>query len=182
MYRSMEEETFSLGLTTGPKTLRFAHFSVKEFLVSLRILHPMRPSSFFAICQPDTHRFATVCLISAIEISTPTSEQFPLIRYAAEYWSMHLTATTSEIREILEYNLAIKLFDSPFDTRMSGWLSLYNPDGQYKRGFLSPLYYSSFLGLAHVTKLLTYILRPPINGLARAFTVPAGNAKFRRGF
>src|SRR5271170_5221628 len=163
MYRNPEEENLSLVPTTHSETLRFAHFSVKEFLVSSRILHPTRPSAFFAICQPDAHRFATtVCLIyliSAIEISTPTSEHFPLIRYAAEYWYTHLTATTSKIREALEYNLVTKLFDSPSDVTISRWLSLHDPEyySPYYRNAVGPpgpLYYSSLLGLANIAEWL----------------------------
>src|SRR5204863_7840403 len=97
--------------------MRFAHFSVKEYLLSERILYPTRPSSFFAICEPDAQQFATmVCLIylvSAIQDPAATLQRCQLLQYTAEYWPRHLVATAGKPREILECNLAMQLFDSP---------------------------------------------------------------------
>jgi ankyrin repeat domain-containing protein 50 len=152
-YREADE------IASGEERLRFAHFSVKEFLVSSRILHSSRPSSFFAISESDVHCFATtaclIYLISAIETEIPTAKQFPFIQYAAEDWYRHLIVTTFEIREILEYNLAIKLFDFPTNTRNRRWLSLHNPDRRRSNNtFGEPLYYSSLLGIVKATAFL----------------------------
>jgi hypothetical protein len=145
----VDEETHE---ETAEETLRFAHFSVKEFLVSSRLSRSILPSSFFAIYEPDAHRFATiVCLIyviSAVETSAFTPKQFPLIQYAARYWYIHVTGTISEIRESLEYNLVIKLFDFP---RFRRWLSLYHLD---KNEFVPPLLSSALFGLVNVTTVL----------------------------
>src|SRR5947207_1909836 len=133
-------------------TIRFAHFSVKEYLISERIFYSTRTSSFFAICEADSQQFATmVCLIyllSAVQDLAAIHEQCRLLRYSAEYWPDHLAATSAETREMLERNYAMQLFEFPF--RTARWLAWHNPDSD-KRTLGSPLYFSSFLGLAHVT-------------------------------
>jgi ankyrin repeat protein len=81
--------------TRAQNRVRFAHFSIKEYLISERIR--CSKASHFAIVEQEAHiRIAESCLAyhlqcSETEIASPKSiEKYMLCEYAAEYWARHL--------------------------------------------------------------------------------------------
>ena len=149
---------FKLRFTTDNRQkLRFAHFSVKEYLVSSRILQPPRPSSFFAIAEREAHRISTtICLIYLISIPDIKSDINSFLKYSAEYWYRHVKEVTGKSRQELELGLGMKLFCSPSDTLIMRWLSIHDPQrrGFRSRSVGSPVYFSSLLGLINIATAL----------------------------
>ena len=143
--------------------LRFAHYSVKEYLVSTRILH--RESSIYAVSGGRGHHLvAQLSLIyllsfenmSPFEISV--LDRFPLLSYAAQFWHEHIHASANEGYQSAEPDLVVSLFNS---NSYNHWLTVNDPD-QPDMGFganvyaraSNRLYYSSLLGLFRMTRWL----------------------------
>ncbi len=82
--------------------IRLAHYSVKEYLASERILQG--PSSFFATLDTPAQVLITkTCLTYLLLFDKPDSlpretcfQEFPLLIYAAEYWHKHAQAANEE--------------------------------------------------------------------------------------
>ncbi|KAK3641344.1 hypothetical protein LTR56_011372 [Elasticomyces elasticus] len=153
--------------------LKLAHFSVKEYLESSRIL--ISEVREFHLHPAREHRFITQsCLVYLMHYSSSrwktSTEQdlmmFPLLRYAAETWPYHASLQTHESsdREVS--------FLCP-ETRRRDWLLVYDPDEYESKPFASsiefpgtedfeedpkntatPLYYASLLGLVTVARQL----------------------------
>ena len=149
---------------TSDTRVRLAHFSVKEFLESRRVLKS--GASQFYLERAIGHRsLAQSCLTYLRYYSlscekTLTSqdlETFPLLRYAAESWFYH-----SRLQCGGEVSREMSLLQ--LEQVRDDWLLVYDPDTPWKepfeekdeeRGPHSAVYYASFLGLlAVVTKLL----------------------------
>jgi len=78
-----------------PSTVRLAHFSVKEYLVSKRIQRNKAVAKY-AIQETSAHEsIAAVCLAYLLQFDQYDSltlgidEEFPLALYAANYWTQH---------------------------------------------------------------------------------------------
>lgn len=82
--------------------IKLAHYSVKEYLASERILQG--PSSFFATLDAPAQVLITkTCLTYLLLFDKPDSlprercyEEFPLLVYAAQYWHNHAQAANEE--------------------------------------------------------------------------------------
>jgi hypothetical protein len=143
------------------KTLRFSHFSVKEYLVSSRISEPLRPPSLFAIVEGEAHLIATtICVIYLIATPHIGFDANPFFRYSAEIWYQHFQHVPDKSRQQLELDVVTRLFLSPSD--IERWLSIHNPDSDVPSSGPSPLcgcsaspfYFSSRLGLEQITTAL----------------------------
>jgi len=86
--------------------LRFAHYSVQEYLVSERI------SSDFSVDKIEAHRVATkislTYLISFDNVPAPSGTEFPFFQYAARFWHDH--ALVLEDAQTPELDLVLRLF------------------------------------------------------------------------
>lgn len=104
------------------------------------------------------HRlFAEISLIYilwACRHSPATSSRYPLILYASRYWPYHYHLSVAEERQRIEYTLIMSLFDSTSGINMTDWLGVYNPDSRRPPSYAPAIYYSSLLGLVHITKWL----------------------------
>ena len=144
--------------------MRLAHFSVKEYLESERIL---RGQACTYHMQEDTeHRFiAQSCLIYLLhysESNAKTSSKqdlstFTLLEYAATSWFSH-----SSLQGLDQVGHELRFLCS--DESKNDWLSVHQPD----QGWCEPLendmeivheigsalYYASFVGLKAVIKQL----------------------------
>jgi hypothetical protein len=97
--------------------LRFAHYSVQEYLVSDRI-----PSKF-VVKEIEAHRLVTrMSLIYLISLPFPSQTDFPFLRYAAEFWPEH--AQVLEDVQNQELKLVLKAFEQ--DGNMKGRALLQN--------------------------------------------------------
>jgi hypothetical protein len=147
--------------------LRFAHYSVKEYLVSTRISSGVICS--FSISERPAHQLvARISLIYLLFFSKPKNpaqlermlKEFTFLEYAARHWHRHFhSASDVEETQIPEQYLAIKLFD-PTTSCLLNSHRVYDPDPPYRESshrnwtFPPPLYYSSLLGFVNVTEWL----------------------------
>ncbi|OQN98003.1 hypothetical protein B0A48_16308 [Cryoendolithus antarcticus] len=141
--------------------VRLAHFSVKEYLESSRILESN--VKYFQLDPFKEHRYLThSCLVylthySASSLKTSTEEDleaFPLLVYAAKTWPHYafLQQCSSSTREVA-------FLDSV--ARKRDWLQIYDPDRSWKQPFensklevATALYYASLLGLKAIVQEL----------------------------
>jgi hypothetical protein len=153
---------FSKRLIKKDTKIRLAHFSVKEYLESMRIKGSVAQS--FRLDPTREHRWiAQSCLVYLIHYSTSkqkaSSKQdlivFPLLNYAATMWYRHALLQGAE-----RYRCEIQLLESK--TYRIDWLQIHKPEESYKMPFEdgyyddtgSSLYYASFIGLVNVAQLL----------------------------
>lgn len=162
------EETLRIcGKLVRCQVVRFAHFSVKEYLLSERI--SQGPAASFAIDPAVSQSQIGQCCLSVLLQNDkridqlPDSGNMPLLYYAAEYWFTyfrHYKAITSHADPFT--SLVIKFFaESPM--AFQNWLSAYDVNirwgsvrfsGWRVRFGPSPLYYACLLGLEELVKIL----------------------------
>jgi ankyrin repeat protein len=141
--------------------VRLAHFSVKEYLESSRILSSNAKEFFLDPAKE--HGFLTQsCLVYLMYYSdcsrkTLTARDlatFPLLPYAARSWNHHALLQTcgSAVRELTLLGT---------DAMRRDWLFVHDPDHPWKQSFEShekdagdALYYASLLGLEEVVQML----------------------------
>jgi len=161
--------------------LRFAHYSVKEYLTSSRILQGS--SSDFAVVEIQAHRLVArmlmIYMLSVIAMEgslqddygylpdlDDLKEMFPLLYYASRFWSDHLhRAEVGNFREP-EYSLVKQLFDPAFHyTFYQIWSNSMDTQLEYYANRVSAfdditseaayrMYHASFLGLTQVVQWL----------------------------
>ncbi len=146
-------------------TVQVSHVSVKEYLVSKRILG--HKAAKFSLNSVTAHaEIAEVCLIYLLDqdlsgsvVNLKFLEEYPLAPYAAMNWFHHyqyMQSTTSE-----QDDLTLRLFQCQ-DSFMT-WINLHSMDRSWQSlwdhplSFYRPLdkspdpiYYASFLGLHQV--------------------------------
>ena len=139
----------------GSRIVQFSHFSVKEFLTANRLAGPVRDVSRYHIRLEAAHVIlAQACLGVLLRLDDRVDrdkiKNFPLARYAAQYWATHarFESASSRIKDGMEC-----LFDAD-RPHFATWLWIYNED----REDLSmstkcpvkpqavPLYYTARLG------------------------------------
>lgn len=89
-----DEEGRTFDENSNSTDVRLAHFSVQEYLVAERIHDG--PAKLYSIRETDSNEaIAEHCLayvLHAIRHSSTlgqTFEEFPLVRYAASFWTLH---------------------------------------------------------------------------------------------
>lgn len=101
--------------------VRFAHFSVLEYLLSRR-------AGPFSISADSSHDYIGGCCVSYLlqfngplfKASTPSSVDFPLLEYAANRWQHHVrTAEVTELNTCL--NLCYKFFSPEYRTAFANY-------------------------------------------------------------
>lgn len=144
--------------------VRFAHFSVKEYLLSSRTIEG-KTEAFHLDMQSSHQQMGLSCLSVLLQTDEMYEEsQLPLVQYAAEYWFEHLqrfkacTNTTTAFKALVE-----RLFvHSPKAFRR--WLSVYDVTIRGRRDSSTmrerqtsppnPLYYAAVLGLEDAVRPL----------------------------
>src|SRR5216684_2495471 len=145
------------------RVVQFSHFSVKEFLTADRLVEPMRDVSRYHIRLEAAHTIlAQACLGVLLRlddrIHRDNIKDFPLVRYAAQYWPTHARAenVSSRIKNEMEC-----LFDADKPC-FATWLWVYNGDGWVRTMFTErpekpaavPLYYAARLGFRDLAEHL----------------------------
>ncbi|OQN95615.1 hypothetical protein B0A48_18692 [Cryoendolithus antarcticus] len=157
---ALDDSKGELSVTEGGQRIhkdskvRLAHFSVKEYLESSRIL--ASDAKAFHLDPNKEHRFLTQsCLVYLVHYSsssrkTSTKQDlaaFPLLAYAAKSWAYHasLQQCSGSTREL-------SLLTSEVMKRE--WLLVHSPDQLWKGSFETPegtigtaLYYASLLSI-----------------------------------
>jgi hypothetical protein len=144
--------------------VRLAHFSVKEYLVSERIQRGK--AARYSIREIHANvSIAEICLAYLLQFDNPDSltsqtiKEYPLARYAAEYWTQH--ARVAGGNENMLHRLITELFMSKKDAHVN-CIRLFNPDEaregpditKSSKSVAPPLYYASLTGLIEAVRLL----------------------------
>ena len=147
------------------RIVQFSHFSVKEYLTANRLVEPMRDVSRYHIQLKTAHTIlAEACLGVFLRLDDRVDrdniEDFPLARYAAQYWPTHtrFENASSRIKDGMEC-----LFDAD-KPHFATWLWIHNADRQGMPGVDSmpsptkpeavPLYYAAWLGFRDLAEHL----------------------------
>jgi ankyrin repeat protein len=147
----------------GSRIVQFSHFSVKEFLTANRLVEPIRDVSRYHIRLATAHTIlARACLGVLLrlddQVDRDSIENFPLARYAAQYWAKHarFENALSRIKDGMEC-----LFDAE-KPRFATWLWIYNEDRPShststmspEKPEAAPLYYAARLGFRDLAEHL----------------------------
>ena len=140
----------------GFKVVQFSHFSVKEFLTSDRLAAAREDLSGYYIVPHLAHTILAQASLSILlhlddRINEDSVKNFPLSRYAAQYWVDHgqFKNVSSTIQVSME-----RLFD-PEKPHFSAWVWIYDIDNPWKgsmptthpkRPRAAPLYYAVLCG------------------------------------
>ena len=161
------EEVTICGKLEVHKSVRFAHASVQEYLLSEHIAQG--PAAGFAIAEKEANEtIGRNCLIVLLQNEErhavpPDTRSMPLLRYAAEFWFEHARTWgriigTQSCEDLVLENLVNRLFQTSITT-FQNWLTIYDPN--IKRGSSnvrgsgpSPLYYAALLGFVEPIKQL----------------------------
>ena len=144
------------------RVVQFSHFSVKEFLTANRLAEPIRDVSRYHIRLEAAHTIlAQACLGVLLRlddsIDRDSIENFPLARYAAQYWPTHarFENASSRIKDGMEC-----LFDAG-KPHFAAWLWIYDEDRESSMTTMSPekpeavpLYYAARLGFRDLAEHL----------------------------
>jgi ankyrin repeat protein len=144
------------------RIVQFSHFSVKEFLTANRLAEPIRDVSHYHIRLDVAHRIlAQACLGVLLRLDDRVDrdniENFPLARYAAQYWATHAQSedASSCIKDGIGY-----LFDAD-KPHFATWLWVYDGDSRRsmptmcpKKPEAVPLYYAAMLGFCDLVEQL----------------------------
>lgn len=121
------------------EAVKLAHFSVKEYLASLRILDG--PASRFRITEQESNRVIAESSLLYIKSyagsknkssSKQDLEQLRLIQYAYRFWSDHVETTKEATGSYID-DLIFEFLSS--DVERSSWLLIYHPDRDYDSPF-----------------------------------------------
>ena len=145
----------------GSPVIQFSHFSVKEYLTSSRIAEGGRVSRYYIPLEP-AHLFVTqACLSFLLQLDkhvTKTSiEEFPLARYAGQYWTDH--AGFGDVASHAE-DLIKRLFNSE-DHHFANWVWIFDTISNESTDSESPslptcdpLHYAAYHGFHRVAEWL----------------------------
>ena len=175
---------------SGCRVVQFAHFSVKEFLISGRLADQKTDISHFHISLEPAHTIiAQACLGVLLQLDNRNididivNDSFPLARYAAQYWVVHARF------ESVSFRVQVGLFD-PTKPYFAVWLKSYNIDCRWW-SFLPDLfqfhrdaqdhaslclYYASFCGFRDLTKHLIAKYPQHVNARVGLNQCPLGAA------
>jgi ankyrin repeat protein len=162
----------------GTPVVQFAHFSVKEYLTSARLVNAKDSISHFHVSMTPAHTIvAQACLGVLLHLDETVTkdslENFSLAEYAAEHWVGH--AMFENVSSYVEDGMK-RLFD-PSKRHVSLWTWICDPQSyecrvhQYPEGpkeaRAAPLHYAAFCGVHDVVKFLIFEHSQDVN--ARGF-------------
>jgi ankyrin repeat protein len=145
------------------RIVQFSHFSVKEFLTADRLVEPIRDVSRYHIRLEAAHRIlAQACLGVLLRLDDRVDrdniKNFPLARYAAQYWPTHarFENALSYVKDGIEC-----LFDAT-KPHFATWLWVYDEERPNRSMFTMcpekpeavPLYYAARLGFRDLAERL----------------------------
>jgi len=156
------------------QTVRIAHFSVQEYLLSERVKQSRAAN--FALSGPSQHgRISKACLLYLDHddflqqnLSSDLLDQYAFARYAAEHWYHHYHQADSQAAQQLSLRVAA-LITTP--CAIDRWIRLHDPDRPCNTGVNyqrvedrpSPTYYASLLGLEDVLTHIPHTSAADIN-------------------
>ena len=150
--------------------VRFAHFSVLEYLTSDR-------AGQFRISDKSSNEHISKCCFSyllqtcQLDVSAQSLEDYPLLRYCAEYWFKHFQKQEGSPLSNKTWSDRLYKFFYNSGTTFINWLRIWDPDPEYPSyrfsktatEFPSALRYASFYGFLDITKRLLETQRERYN-------------------
>ena len=144
------------------RVVQFSHFSVKEYLTANRLAEPIRDVSRYHIRLEAAHTILAQACLGVLQLDDRVDrdniKNFPLARYAAQYWPTHarFEDVSSGIKDGME-----RLFDAD-RPHFATWLWIYNEDplshtmstSLPSRPEADPLYYAARLGFRDLAEHL----------------------------
>ena len=128
-WRTESEDESEDELEVSKQEVRFAHFSVKEFLISERASKSRFHISVQASHELIAERSILYMLSNLKAVDLPSSNTLPFLRYSARYWYKHVYA----ISNYEGFNDSImQLFDYPASPCFVNWLRIWDPDYEYR--------------------------------------------------
>ena len=122
----------------GSPLIQFAHFSVKEYLMSARLADKKDTISRFQVLMTPAHTIVAQACLGVLlhldeNITKVTLKNFPLAEYAAENWVDHarIEDVSSKVQDGMK-----RLFD-PSKSHLSVWVWIYDP-GEPSRRYRRP--------------------------------------------
>ncbi|MCJ1462463.1 hypothetical protein MMC07_001065 [Pseudocyphellaria aurata] len=153
---------------TNTQELRLAHYSVKEYLISDRLKKTSMHRYHIAPLSANIF-VATTCLTYLLYFESSTiltaefEDEFPLARYAAEFWPLHYRNIKDDADREAVDSLGFSLVESKTSCFIN-WLRIFDPCNNSGRGTAnldlkpddvsSSLYYMSYFGVTGVVRLL----------------------------
>ena len=146
--------------------VQFAHFTVKEFLTSSRLAEKHdNISRRYHISMSPAHTFIAQACLGVIlhmdkNITSHSMTEFPLAKYAAQYWFEHarFEGVSQHVVEGMKH-----LFDRT-KPHLSIWLWIHGPTEPFRKRHEqaegpsppcgTPLHYAAFCGLQDIAKTL----------------------------
>lgn len=162
---SLTEDTLLIcGNWASCKVVRFAHFSVKEYLLSSRVLES-KAKMYHLGARISQRQIGKSCLSVLLQNDKIIKNQHsPLVRYAAQYWFQHLRKFQACANDVSSFKDLVERLFTGSPTVFRNWLLVYDVNvpralisssmGWSLSNFPSPLYYASFLGLEDAVRLL----------------------------
>ena len=145
------------------RVVQFSHFSVKEFLTANRLAEPIKDVSRYHIRLEAAHTILVQACLGVLlrlddQVDRDKIENFPLARYAAQYWATHARVENASawIKDGMEC-----LFDAD-KPHFATWLWIYNEDRighsmsttRPEKPEAVPLYYAARLGFRDLAEHL----------------------------
>ena len=150
----------------GSQVIQFAHFSVKEYLMSNRLAKAADSISRFHVSMTAAHTLVVRACLGFLlhlgeDITKDILETFPLAEYAAEHWVGH--ARFENVGQHIQDGIKC-LFD-PTKCHLAIWIWIYDP--AYPRddsgrpecpseAEASALHYAALCGIHDVVKFLVF--------------------------
>ena len=145
------------------RVVQFSHSSVKEYLTANRLAEPIRDVSRYHIRLEAAHTILVRACLGALlqlddQIDSGNIKEFPLARYAAQYWVTHarFENASSRVKDGME-----RLFDAN-KPHFATWLWIYdeelsgysNSTSRPEKPKVVPLYYAARLGFRDLAEHL----------------------------
>ena len=159
---SLSEETIQIcQIWQHRQTVRFAHASVREYLLSDHLARG--PASVFSLSPQASQVHMGRCCVSVLLRNQTRYEglfdplTMPLVQYSAQFWCQHAEETNfkqgrAREPENIKFEQLIKLLLNSSVTIFRNWLTIYDPDrgkgsNRLRGATPSPLYYSALMNL-----------------------------------
>ena len=171
---------------SGSQIVQFAHFSVKEFLTSPRLVSAENEnlkslSRYHILPEPAHTTLARACLGVLLrlddKIDKKSIRHFLLAHYAARYWidDAQFENVSSQVQGVME-----RLFD-PMKPHFAAWVWLYDVDHHWldsmskmhpTRPSAVPLYYASLCGFLSLAEHFVGTNPENIDAMGRMYDTP----------
>ncbi|KAL8942148.1 MAG: hypothetical protein Q9216_001833 [Gyalolechia sp. 2 TL-2023] len=162
---SLTEETLLIcGNWKSGKVVRFAHFSVKEYLLSSRVLES-KANMYHLSTRRSHEQIGRSCLAALLQNDKMDDDHpSPLVAYAAQYWFQHFRKFEACANDMSSFRGLVERLFAGSPSAFRNWLLAYDinirrahDSSSLRRAqnyFPSPLYYASFLGLEDAVRVL----------------------------